>query len=162
PPFDKRYPHRPYDGEVAYADAQLGRLLDFLDTQGLRPRTLVVVTSDHGEGLGDHGEDEHLIFIYDATLHVPLLGSWPGHLPAAARIAGQFRSIDLFPTVLDLLGVAAPRVTGASRAASLRGASRLPDNDSYAETLYGSLHFGYAPLHALRAEGWKYIDAPRA
>jgi choline-sulfatase len=160
--YRKRYAGRPYDGEVAYADAQLGRLLDFLERQGLKGRTLVVVTSDHGEGLGDHGEEEHMMFLYDSTLHVPLLLSWPGVLPAGARVKGQLRSIDVLPTVLDLLGLPAPPVTGVSRAASLKAASRIADSESYAESLYGNIHFGYAPLRALRAEGWKYIQAPRA
>src|SRR6185295_3151658 len=87
--YRKRYPGRPYDGEVAYADAQLGRLLAFLERQGLNGRTLVVVTSDHGEGLGDHGEEEHMMFLYDSTLHVPMLLSWPGVLPAGARVVAQ-------------------------------------------------------------------------
>jgi arylsulfatase A-like enzyme/Tfp pilus assembly protein PilF len=153
---------QPYDGEVAYADAQVGRLIAWLDTAGLRGRTLVVVTSDHGEGLGDHGEDEHLFFIYDTTLRVPLLFSWPGHLAAGARMSGQFRSIDFMPTILELAGRTPPAVTGMSRAALVRTGGRLPDNESYAESLYGQLHFGYAPLRGLRAEGWKFIDAPRA
>jgi arylsulfatase A-like enzyme/Tfp pilus assembly protein PilF len=153
---------RPYDGEVAYADAQIGRLLAWLDQSGQRARTLVVVTSDHGEGLGEHGEDEHLFFVYDSTLRVPLILAWPGRLPAGARVTGQFRSIDLMATLLDLAGVPAPPSSGASRAAALRAGGRIPDNESYAESLYGQLHFGYAPLRALRAEGWKYIEAPRA
>jgi arylsulfatase A-like enzyme/Tfp pilus assembly protein PilF len=153
---------RPYDGEVAYADSQLGRLLTWVDQSGQRARTLVVVTSDHGEGLGDHGEDEHLFFIYDSTLRVPLIFFWPGHLPAAARVTGQFRSIDLMATILELAGVASPPTNGASRAGVVRAGGRIPDNESYAESLYGQLHFGYAPLRALRAEGWKYIEAPRA
>ncbi|HEY2942485.1 MAG TPA: tetratricopeptide repeat protein [Vicinamibacteria bacterium] len=161
-PYRKRYAGRPYDGEVAYADAQLGRLLDFLAGQDLQRRTLVVVTSDHGEGLGDHGEEEHMMFLYDSTLRVPLLLSWPGVLPAGARVKGQFRSVDLLPTVLDLLGIASPPVSGASRAASLRAGAPLPESESYAESLYGSIHFGYAPLRALRSEGWKYVDAPRS
>jgi arylsulfatase A-like enzyme/tetratricopeptide (TPR) repeat protein len=161
-PYRKRYAGRLYDGEVAYADAQIGRLLDFLERQGLRGRTLVVVTSDHGEGLGDHGEEEHMMFLYDSTLRVPLLLSWPGMLPAGARVTGQFRSIDLLPTVLELLGSPPASTSGASRAASLRSGARIPDNESYAESLYGSIHFGYAPLRALRAEGWKYVEAPRA
>jgi len=160
--YRKLYAGRLYDGEVAYADAQLGRLLGFLERQGLQGRTLVVVTSDHGEGLGDHGEEEHMMFLYDSTLRVPLLLSWPGVLPAGARIGGQFRSVDVLPTVLDLLGLPTPPVSGASRAAALREGRRIPDNDSYAESLYGSIHFGYAPLRALRAEGWKYVRAPRS
>jgi choline-sulfatase len=162
PPFDRQYRGRPYDGEVAYADSQLARLLAYLDQHELRQRTLVVVTADHGEGLGDHGEDEHLMLVYDSTLHVPLLLSWPSVLPAGRRLGGPFRSIDLLPTVLELLGQPAVPATGASRAAALRAGSAVPEAESYAETLYGHLHFGYAPLRALRAEGWKYIDAPRA
>jgi arylsulfatase A-like enzyme/tetratricopeptide (TPR) repeat protein len=161
-PFDRQYRGRPYDGEVAYADSQLARLVEYLDQRKLRERTLVVVTADHGEGLGDHGEDEHLMLVYDSTLRVPLLASWPTVLPAGRRIGGPFRSIDLLPTVLELLGQPAVPATGASRAAALRARTALPEVESYAETLYGHLHFGYAPLRALRAEGWKYIDAPRA
>lgn len=161
PPAPYRRARSPYDGEVSYADAQVGRLLAWLERAALRPRTLVVVTSDHGEGLGDHGEEEHLFFVYDSTLRVPLLMSWPGRLPAGARVSGQFRSVDLLPTLLDLAGVPAPATSGASRAAALRAGARLPDNESYAETLYPQLHFGYAPLRSLRAEGWKLIDAPQ-
>ncbi len=160
-PYRARFVKEPYDGEVAYADAELGRLFRWLGETGLDRDTLVVVTSDHGEGLGDHGEDEHLLFVYDSTLRVPLLLRWPGRLPAGARVAGQFRSVDLLPTLLDLIGLPAVPTSGASRAAELRGGRPIPDNESYAESLYGQLHFGYAPLRALRGEGWKYIDAPR-
>jgi choline-sulfatase len=162
-PYDRRYAGRPYDGEVAYADAQVGRLVEFLDARGLRGRTLVVVTSDHGEGLGEHGEDEHLMFVYESTLRVPLLASWPGVLPAGQRIRGLFRSVDLLPTVLDLLGQPAVASSGTSRAREARAGAKLPDDtESYAESLFGQIHFAYAPLRALRAEGYKYIDAPRA
>ena len=161
-PFRQRFARRPYDGEVAYADAQVGRLLAWLDRSRRRADTLVIVTSDHGEGLGDHGESEHMLFVYDSTLRVPLLISWPGRLPAGARIRGQFRSVDLLPSLLELLALPAPPTSGVSRAAVLRSGARIPDNESYAESFYGSLHFGYAPLRALRGEGWKYIDAPRA
>jgi choline-sulfatase len=160
-PFDKRFAKSPYDGEVAYADSQLARLLEWLDRSGLRKQTVVWVTSDHGEGLGEHGEDEHMIFVYDTTLRVPALVSWPGRLPAAARVGGQFRSIDIVPTALELLGVPAAATSGASRSAALLAGSRIPDNESYAESLYGSLHCGWAPLFALRGEGFKFIEAPR-
>ena len=146
---------------MAYADAQVGRVLAALDERGLRGRTLVVVTADHGEGLGDHGEDEHMFFVYDSTLKVPLVLSWPGRLPAGARVSGQFRAIDLMPTVLDLVGVRGPAVTGVSRAAVLQPGGRIRDSESYAESLYAQLHFGYAPLRALRGDGWKLIDAPK-
>jgi choline-sulfatase len=160
-PYGPRHARDPYDGEVAYADAQLGRVLAWLDEKGLRQRTLVVVTSDHGEGLGEHGEDEHMFFVYDSTLRVPLVFSWPSRLPAGARVRGQFRSVDLLATLLELAGVPAPPTSGASRAAELRSGGRIPDNESYAESLYAQLHFGYAPVRALRGEGWKLIDVPR-
>ena len=162
-PFRARFAKRPYDGEVAYADAQVGRLVSWLDARGLRGRTLVVVTSDHGEGLGDHGEAEHMLFVYDSTLRVPLVASWPGRLPAGSVVTGQFRGIDLMATVLDLAGVVAPPTSGASRADALRAVNgRIRDNESYAESLYAQMHFGYAPLRALRGEGWKLVDAPKA
>jgi len=161
-PFRQRFARRPYDGEVAYADTQVNRLLAWLDRSRRRADTLVVATSDHGEGLGDHGESEHMLFVYDSTLRVPLLISWPGRLPAGARIRGQFRSVDLLPSLLDLLALPTVPTSGVSRAPALRSGARIPDNESYAESFYGSLHFGYAPLRALRADGWKYIDAPRA
>jgi tetratricopeptide (TPR) repeat protein len=147
---------------VAYADAQLGRLVAWLDRAGLRQSTLFVATSDHGEGLGDHGEQEHLIFLYDSTLRVPALLSWPGRLPSAERVKGQFRSIDFVPTLLDLLGLPPSPTSGASRAAALRTGAPIADNASYAESLYGQLHYGWAPLRALRGEGLKLIDAPRS
>ena len=158
PPFDRTFATAPYDGEVAAADAQLGRFLDRFPPSDSR---LVVVTSDHGEGLGDHGEDEHHLFVYDSTLRVPLILAGGG-LRAGLRVRGQFRSIDLMPTVLELAGVARPAVTGVSRAANLRTGASIPDNESYAESLYGAIHFGYAPVRALRVEGFKYIDTPKA
>ena len=161
PPFAARFAPRPYDGEVAYADAQLARLLQALDAGGRRESTLVVVTSDHGEGLGEHGEDEHMLLVYDSTLRVPLVLRWPGRLPAGARVGGQFRGVDLLPTLLELLGQPPVPSSGVSRAAQLRSGRRIPDNEAYAESLYGRLHYGWAPLRALRAEGWKYVDAPR-
>ena len=161
PPFAGRFAKRPYDGEVAYADSQVERLLAWLDDSGQRRATLVVVTSDHGESLGEHGEEEHGLLVYDSTLRVPLVLSWPGHLPAGARTRGQFRTVDLLPTLLELLGVPAIRTSGTSRADVLARGGRIPDNESYAESLYGALHFGWAQLRALRAEGWKYIEAPR-
>lgn len=156
-PFATRYAKSPYDGEVATVDAQLKRLLDRYPPSRKR---LVAVTSDHGEGLGDHGEDEHHLFVYDSTLRVPMILAG-GDLPIGTRVRGQFRSIDLMPTLLELVGLAPPTVTGVSRASNLLAGTVIPDNQSYAEALYGALHFGYAPVRALRGEGYKYIDTPR-
>ena len=160
-PFGARFAKSPYDGEVAYADSQLGRLLEWLDRSGVRGQTLVLVTSDHGESLGEHGEDEHMIFVYDATLRVPMLASWPGRIPSGVRLKGQLRSIDIVPTALELLGLPPVPTSGASRSEALLTGSRIPDNESYAESLYGNIHHGWAPLYSLRGEGFKFIDAPR-
>ncbi len=160
-PFGSRFAASPYDGEVAYADAQVGRLLMALDRAGLASGTLVVVTSDHGEGLGEHDEAEHMLLVYDTTLKVPLLLRWPGALPAGAKVAGQFRAVDLLPTLLELLGRPPVATSGASRAAELKAGRPLPDAPAYAESLYGQIHFGWAPLRALRGEGYKYVSAPR-
>jgi choline-sulfatase len=157
PPFTDRFAQSPYDGEVATADAQVKR---FFDRFPPSPSRLVVVTSDHGEGLGDHGEDEHHLFVYDSTLRVPLVLAGAG-LPPGRRVKGQFRSVDLMPTLLEFAGVSSPRVAGASRAMNLKTGTVIPDNQSYAESLYGALHFGFAPVRALRGEGFKYIDTPR-
>jgi arylsulfatase A-like enzyme/Tfp pilus assembly protein PilF len=163
PPYRARYAGRPYDGEVAYTDSVLGRLLARLDRLGLQGRTLVVVTSDHGEGLGDHGEAEHGFFLYETTVRVPLIIRLPGGLPAGLRIPSEARSIDVLPTVLELVGASAaapPGIPGRSVAAALSGpAGATPP--SYAETLFPRLHFECAELRSIRFDGWKYVEAPR-
>src|SRR5262245_59014948 len=102
-PYRSAYPNDPYSGEIAYTDAQVGRLLDFLDQSAKLQRTIVVVMGDHGEGLDDHGEAAHGIFIYDDTLHVPLLIAGPD-VPSGKVIGEQVRSIDILPTLAQLLG----------------------------------------------------------
>lgn len=169
PPYAARYAGRPYDGEVAYVDAVLGLLMLRLDRLGIRERTLVVVTSDHGEGLGDHGEAEHGFFVYDTTVRVPLIMRWPGMLAAGLRTRTPARSIDLVPTILDLVasgsGTAAA-LPGRSLAPALRTPGGLDTNTdteigAYAETLFPRLHFDCAELRSIRLGGWKYIEAPR-
>jgi choline-sulfatase len=162
-PYAARYADRPYDGEVAFTDELLGRLDAALDRLGRRGDTLVVVTSDHGEGLGDHGEAVHGFFVYESTLAVPLLVRGPG-IPVGTRLGPTVRSVDLLPTVLDLLG--APlgpghEVSGRSLAPALRGGPAPADEATYAESLTPLLHFGWSDLRALREGRFKYIAAPR-
>jgi choline-sulfatase len=162
-PYASRYEGRPYDGEVAWSDELLGRLDGALERLSLRGDTLLVVTSDHGEGLGEHGEEVHGYFVYETTLHVPLLVRGPG-VPAGTRLATTFRSVDLFPTVLDLLGVPLSpreRVSGRSLAAAFRGAKAPPGETTYAESLTPLLHYGWSDLRALRDGRFKYVQAPR-
>ena len=162
-PYRARYADRLYDGEVAWSDELVGRVDAALERRGRRGDTLLVVTSDHGEGLDEHGEAVHGFFIYETTLRVPLLFRGPGVAPGT-RIQATARSIDLLPTALDLLGVAAPagaRLPGRSLAGVLRGGAQLPDTATYAESLTPRLHYGWSDLRALREGRWKYILAPR-
>jgi choline-sulfatase len=162
-PFASRYADRPYDGEVAWSDELVGRLDATLARLGIRGETLLVVTSDHGEGLGDHGEAVHGYFVYESTLAVPLLFRGPG-IAAGRRVNATARSIDLVPTVLDLLGVRPPasaHLSGRSLAAALRGGPEPPAEATYAESLTPLLHFGWSDLRALRDGRFKYILAPR-
>lgn len=147
-----------YDREVAYVDQQLGRLLRGVDAA----RTLVAVTSDHGEGLGDHGETDHGYFIYDATLHVPLIVAGPGIAPRV--VAEQVRSIDIAPTIADVAGVGALagwKVDGESLRGLMNGQARANVPPSYAESWYPRLHFGWSELRSLRVGEWKHIAAPK-
>jgi arylsulfatase A-like enzyme/Flp pilus assembly protein TadD len=164
-PYDARYAKNPYDGEVAYTDAILGRLLARLDRAGAAPRTLVVLTSDHGEALGEHKEDEHGFFVYESALRVPLIVRLPGRVARGTRARTEARSIDILPTILELSG------TAAAAPAGLPGRSLVPAIDSpqsadpqtisYSETLFPRIHFGWSDLRAVRVGGWKYIQAPR-
>jgi choline-sulfatase len=171
-----------YAGEVLYADAQVGRLLDALDALGLRQRTLVVYLSDHGEALGDHGEATHGIFLYGATLDVPMMiappsgatGGSTALLPAGQRVRGLARLVDVTPTVLDLVGLPLPAgLDGASlvplvahEAAPPAGPTdaapdALAGPVSYAESYYPRFHHGWSELVLLETERWRSIRAPR-
>jgi len=152
-------PH-PYDGEIAWVDHQVGRLFSELERSGAADRTIVVLTSDHGESLGEHGEETHAVFLYDSTQHVPLLIAAPGKLPQGRRLSEPVRTIDIAPTLLDLLGLPALAAQGESllpRVGGDKGAET-----AYAESLYAHLGYGYAPLRSWRRDRLKYIHAPTA
>jgi choline-sulfatase len=155
------YADRPYDGEVAWSDELVGRLIATLRDSGRLDNTLVVVTSDHGEGLGEHGEDVHGYFVYESTLHVPLVFRGPG-VKAGTRIDALTRSVDLYPTLLELAGmrVDPPANAGRSLAAALRG-ERIDEEPSFAESLLPLVHFGWSDLRTVRDARWKFILAPR-
>lgn len=162
-PYDPPEPFRsrhtdPYVAELAFADSQIGRLLDALDRRQLLERTIVVVAADHGESLGDHGERDHGIFIYESVVRVPLIIRAP-NVPAR-RVADIVRLVDIMPTVLDLLRVPAPLLDGSSLVALLQGQPAPVELDAYAESQY-PLRFGWSPLRALRAGRYKLVEAPR-
>jgi arylsulfatase A-like enzyme/Flp pilus assembly protein TadD len=155
-PAEYRSGRTPYDAEVAYADAMVGRLLARLDAAHALDRTLVVLTADHGESLGEHGEMTHGLFAYNATLAVPLVLNAPSLTPAT--VDAPVSHIDVTPTILDLIGLAAPEpMDGQSLV-------RSPSSDRplYFEALDASLTRGWAPLRGIVQGGWKYIDLPDA
>lgn len=152
---------QPYDGEVAYTDAQVGRLRDALRAQGLMDRTMVMALADHGESLGEHGEDEHGVFLYEPVIRVPWLVSGPG-IAAGRVVADQVRSLDLTPTVMSALGLQpSEALDGMDLMPLLRGETRAAAPPAYAESFYPRFHYGWSELRAVRADGWKVIDAPR-
>lgn len=163
-PYKSQYPNDPYSGEIAYTDEQVGRLLDFLDQQNLRDRTLVIAVGDHGEGLNDHGEGTHGIFIYDDTLHVPLIIAGPG-VTASKVVNYQVRSIDLLPTVTEFLTLAPnPAAQGVSLWPLIERRQPLPgkgSNYAYIETLYPKTYMNWSELRGMRTDRWKFILAPK-
>ena len=172
-PFDREYASSPYHGEVAFADSVLAALFEAVGrASGGRP-TLVIVTGDHGEGLGDHGEQTHGLFAYESTLHIPLIvaqfsaGQAPWDTaPSSGATGGGFpvptpvRHVDIVPTVLDLLGLpAAADLPGRSLLTSIVPGSD-GSRDSYFEAMSASLNRGWAPLKGLVVGREKYIDLP--
>src|SRR5690606_15626001 len=147
----------PYIGELLFADAQLGRLLQTLDKLGLADNTVVVVTADHGEGLGDHGEATHGTTLYDSVLRVPLIVRAPAIRPRT--VADVVRLVDIAPTVLGLLGIRTPAADGVSLVGALNG--QRVNVEAYAESLYPA-RLGLPPLRALREERFKLIDGVHA
>ena len=157
PDYQDRYLD-PYLAAIAYEDSQIGRLIVHLESRRLLEDTLVVVVGDHGESLGDHGEESHGIFVYQEALRVPLIMRGPG--VSARRVTGPVRLVDVTPTVLSLLGLTASDIDGTSLMG--RGERGGPEGDLevYSESMY-PLRFGWAPLRSLRADRYKLIDAPR-
>jgi arylsulfatase A-like enzyme/Tfp pilus assembly protein PilF len=160
-PYRSRFPATlagAYDAEIAVADAQVGRLLDALEVAGRLDDTVVVVTGDHGEMLGEHGEATHGFFIYEAATHIPVIVAGPG-VPARA-VDDRIRIVDLMPTALELLGVPAPAaVQGVSLMPLARG-QRL-SLIAQCESWYPRYHYGWSELLSVQDERFHYIRAPR-
>ena len=159
-PYDGEYKDRPYDGEIAFADSQVARLIDFLKQKGLYKSTMIVLSGDHGESLGEHGEKTHGFFIYNATLHVPLII----HLPTSGTgktVTQLVNLADLMPTVLQELKIEVPK--------QVQGQSLLPviENNHkdvrglYAETFLPRLHFNWSELRSVETDNFHFIDAPK-
>ena len=161
PPYAARHKTQPYDGEIAFTDEQVGRVLRFLKARGLYQRTLIVVVGDHGEGLGEHGEKTHGFFIYNSTLHVPLIVKLPaGRNARPARVSEDVSTVDLLPTVLHALELEPP--------AEIQGQSLLPrlkakeaPGELYSESFLPRLHFNWSELRGLQAGKYHFIDGPK-
>src|SRR5437868_4872731 len=160
-PYANEYRDHPYDGEIAFADAQVGRLIHFLKMKDLYKNTLIVLSGDHGESLGEHGEKTHGFFIYNATLHVPLLihlpgGSSPKVVPALVNLA------DLMPTVLQALKVEVPsQVQGRNLLSLMKTTAQGDSRGLYAETFLPRLHFNWSELRSIESEKYQFIEAPK-
>lgn len=162
-PFDSLCRGRPYDGEIAYMDSQLGRLLAGLRQAGQYERTMVVVAGDHGEALGEHGEPTHGIFLYNSTVRVPLIVKFPDGGHAGGRVTANVSLVDIFPTVLECAGLEIPEgIQGRSLLRLLPGAQAVPgaSRTIYLETMMPEQTFGWHRLEGMIHENHKYIDAP--
>jgi arylsulfatase A-like enzyme/thioredoxin-like negative regulator of GroEL len=161
-PFASRYAGRPYDGEIATADAIVGRVLGALKEQGIYDRAVILLLSDHGEGLGDHGEQEHGIFLYREALQVPMILKLPAGRQGGSRVASPAQIVDVFPTLLSLVGVALPtEAAGPFPGRPLLGdAAPATPRDLYAETFYPRLHFGWSELTSLIRDRFHLIQGP--
>ena len=162
-PFRSRYPGNPYNAEVAYTDSLIGRFRAELEDRNLLDSSLVIVTGDHGEGLGQHREGFHGFFIYDSTIHVPLIVRPPFPDLAGTTIDEAVSHVDLLPTVLEATAQPIPEgVQGASLIPLLLGhGSAEEERAVYSESLYPLLHYGWAPLRSIRTRRFKYIASPR-
>ncbi len=161
PPYNEQYKDRLYDGEIAFADAQVGRLIACLKANGLYRNTLIVLTGDHGESLGEHGEKTHGFFIYNATLHVPVIIRLPGS-PHAAILPEMISLADLMPTVLQTLKFDVPAQVQGVSLLPLMAVKKSEDSRSlYAETFLPRLHFNWNELRSVETDRYQFIDAPR-
>jgi arylsulfatase A-like enzyme/Flp pilus assembly protein TadD len=161
--YRSRYRGRPYDGEIAFVDLQVGRVIKYLQTQDLYTNTLIVVAGDHGESLGEHGEKTHGFFIYDATLHVPLLFKPPDSFSPRTKVVKEAANLaDLLPTVLEVLGLPKPGdVQGKSLVPEMEGKQSPSPPENYAETYLPRIHFNWSELRSIRFRQYYFIDAPK-
>jgi len=158
-PYRTVYAKSPYDGEIAYTDEIAGKLLKSLENSGISQQTIVVLTGDHGEGLGEHKERTHSLFVYNATQHVPLMIRLPKVEPG--RVRQPVGHIDIAPTLLDLLGIATdPEMQGKSLIPAINGKEDFA-RSVYSESIFPELHYGWSPFKSITTREYKFIDAPK-
>ena len=162
-PFTLNYQHNLYDGEIAYVDYCLGELFRGIKDMGLTDRTVIILTADHGEGLGEHDELTHAVFIYDATLKIPLIIKAPGILEKGKRCDAMVSNMDIMPTVIDLFGLKpVDGLAGKSLLPLIYGRVNEIHPRLLCESLCPELNFGWSRLEGIRTPEWKYIQAPRS
>ena len=159
-PYSQTYKDHLYDGEIAYADSALANFIVYLKKSGRYGSAIIAVSGDHGEGLGEHHEETHGIFLYDSTTHVPLIVKLPGSADAGTVVNAQVRTVDIAPTLLELVGAAALKKRDGESLTPYFAAGDKTERPAFGETDY-PLRFGWAPLRSVRAGGFKYIEAPR-
>jgi choline-sulfatase len=157
-PYRSRYPLK-YDGEIARADAIVGDFVSFLKAKGVYDEALILLLSDHGEGLNDHGEAEHGIFVYREALQVPLMVKLPQEQERGKSVATPVQLSDVFPTICVITATRAPLTTATSLLAIAGGST--PKRTIYSETLFPKFHFGWSDLHSLIDGDRHYIHAPK-
>ena len=159
-PFHTQYAGRLYDGEVAFADAQVARVIEWLKKRRVYDNTLIILVADHGESLDEHGESEHGFFVYNSTVHVPLIVKPPVHQPVRGRRVQQpVEILAVAPTILGVLGVRDEIQKQFQAPSLIEAASEEPE--AYSETFYTFSSFGWSPLHSLQTERYHYIEAPK-
>ncbi len=159
-PFRTQYKDHLYDGEIAYADHELGRLVTFLKQNHIYDHTLIAFLSDHGESLGDHGEHEHGFFVYNSTVHIPLIVKPPaGSGIRPSRVARPVETVAVAPALLQAVGIKDP-IEKQFHSHGLFGSEAEKEDSGYSETFYPFSSFGWSPLHALETARYHYIEAP--
>jgi arylsulfatase A-like enzyme/Tfp pilus assembly protein PilF len=160
-PYKSRYASEPYDGEIAYTDASVGKLLSTLRKNGLYDGAVIAVAADHGEAFGEHGERRHGIFLYDETIHVPLLLKLPG-AHATRRVDSRVGLADVAPTLLQTAGLKIPGAMQAQPLPGIRpGSQSEEDRPQYSETNYAHRAFGWSTIRSWRAGKYLYVQAPK-
>jgi len=160
-PYREEFANSPYDGEIAFMDFYVGKVVEKLMEKDVFDKTLILIAGDHGEALGDHGEIDHGLFLYESTMKVPFIISAKGHLPSGLVVDSAVRLIDIMPSLLDMAHIQVPE--------EIQGKSLLPfmigqnseDLPSYIETIYPRENYGWSELIGLIDDGWKYIQAPK-
>ncbi|MGA1826276.1 MAG: tetratricopeptide repeat protein [bacterium] len=158
-PFSAQFKDNPYDGEIMFTDFCLKRIFDTLSSYSLLDSTWIILVGDHGEGLGEHKEKYHGVFLYNSTLHVPLIMRYPA-LITPAVVSSQIRTIDIAPTILNVLGIKPFKEADGVSFAKLFEGESIDDSTLYCQSEYGMNGYGWAPLEGIQQDEWKYIKAP--